>query len=268
MRRSSLAALFVFLLASAPPARAQDRTPLPSTPILLPPSPDGLDADQARDLAAWLDGMRKWQRMDKRWHNEPAHDVFGRIVDRVPKPPPPHWLEPRCAALPEVMRTGDGSLARACRVLAGLDEDPVAQSMRAATTAARLDREKTVKNTFLTRIHIDGLWTSTASDVRLYGLVGSHISLVDVGRVQFFGPPGVILLSMPDASGERHVRAGYTWGLSVRLGEVRLFAPSKNMTLFLTISKVWVPGGTAYDRLQPGGFDIAGFSLAPRKHTK
>jgi hypothetical protein len=36
------------------------------------------------------------------------------------------------------------------------------------------------------------------------------------------------------------------------------------MTLFLTMSKVWVTGGT-FDRLAPGGFDIAGFSLAPRK---
>jgi hypothetical protein len=117
-------------------------------------------------------------------------------------------------------------------------------------------------------VHIDGLWTSTASDVRVYGLVGSHIGLVDVGRVQFFGPPGVILLSVPDANGYRQIKAGYTWGLSVRLGDVRLFAPSKNMTLFLTVAKVWVPGGTAYDRLRPGGLDIAGFSLTRRKHRK
>jgi hypothetical protein len=49
---------------------------------------------------------------------------------------------------------------------------------------------------------------------------------------------------------------------------VRLFAQSKNLTLFLTVTKVWVTGG-AYNELgSGGGFDIAGFSLAPRRHTK
>jgi hypothetical protein len=52
--------------------------------------------------------------------------------------------------------------------------------------------------------------------------------------------------------------------MSIRLGDIRLFSPTKNMTLFLTISKVWLTGGT-YDSLEPGGFDIAGFSIAPRK---
>jgi hypothetical protein len=268
MRRLSLSTLLVCLVAAAPPARAQDVRPLPSTPIRLPAAPDTLTAEERRALDAWVDAMRKWQRMDKRWHNEPAHDIFGRFVDRQPKPPPPEWLEARCAALGAAVSTAAAPLDKACGIVAGLDEDATAKAMRTATAAARLAHEKTAKNMFLTRVHIDGLWTSTASDVRLYGLVGSHISLVDVGRVQFFGPPGVILVSVPDASGERRIRAGYSWGMSIRLGEVRLFAPTNNLTLFLTISKVWVPGGTAFDRLQAGGFDVAGFSLAPRKHTE
>jgi len=266
MRRSSLLVLFACLLAGAPPARAQGRAPLPSTRIVLPPDPAALTAAEQRELDAWVEAMRKWQRMDKRWHNEPAHDIFGRIVDRVPEPPPPGWLDARCAV--EGAAAAAAPLGPACRILAALTADPTASAIRVATAASRAEAETVVKSTFLTRIHIDGLWTSTATNVPIYGLVGSHISLVDVGRVQFFGPPGVLLVSVPDASGSRHVRPGYTWGLSVRLGDVRLFAESKNMTLFLTISKVWVPGGTAVDRLEPGGFDVAGFSLAPRKHPR
>jgi hypothetical protein len=109
-----------------------------------------------------------------------------------------------------------------------------------------------VKNTFLSRIHLDGLWTTTSTDARFYGLVGSHISLVDVGRVQFFGPPGVIVLSIPDGHGSRQIRMGYTWGMSVRLVDVRLFAPSKNLTLFLSMTKVWIVGGTYDRRLRSG----------------
>ena len=86
--------------------------------------------------------------------------------------------------------------------------------------------------------------------------------------MQFFGPPGVILLSVPDGHGSREMRAGYTWGLSVRLNDMRLFSPTKNVTLFLTVTKVWMTGNNAYDRLAPGGYDIAGFSLAPRRHTQ
>jgi hypothetical protein len=267
MRRLSLLVVLVCGLSPARPALAQNTAPLPARPIVLPLPPDVLSAGQQRDVDEWLRAIRAWQRVDKRWHNEPVHDAFGRIGDRAPKPPVPEWLEARCALFADAAEIA-GTLGQACRLIDALDTDPAADAVRTATTAARLDREKTVRNTFLTRLHIDGLWTSTSSDVRIYGLVGSHISLVDIGRVQFFGPPGVILLSVPDGTGHREIRAGYTWGMSVRLGDVRLFAPSKNLTLFLTVTKVWMPGGNAYDRLQPGGIDIAGFSLAPRKHGK
>ena len=75
----------------------------------------------------------------------------------------------------------------------------------------------------------------------------------------------------PDDTGARRLRAGYTWGMSIRLSDVRLFAPTKNLTLFLTITKVWVPGATAYDQrvLQPAADSTSPVSsLAPRKHTK
>jgi len=258
------------LLLIGVPVRAQEVAPLPSTPLVLPAFSLGgaLSAAERRELDAWLDAMRKWQRMDKRWHNEPKHDAFGRIRDRAAMPEAPDWLEARCATLgPALALNPTDPLGAACRILAGVDEDPTAEAIRASTAAKRADAEKVVKNSFLTRVHIDGLWTTTSTDYRMYGIVGSHISLVDVGRVQFFGPPGVILLSVPDGNGSREIRAGYTWGMSIRLGDVRLFAQSKNLTLFLTVTKVWVTG-SAYSGLGSGGFDIAGFSLAPRRHSK
>jgi hypothetical protein len=268
MRRllSPAVVLLPFLLAAN--ARAQEGTLLPSRPVVLAAPPDELSAAEQRELDAWVKHMRQWQRDDKRWHNEPAHDPLGRILTRAPRPDPPSWLEGRCAMFtpPTIAALGE-PLGPACRILAGIDEDAAASAIRASTAASRSAAEKTVKDTFLTRVHLDGLWTSTSTDYRMYGLVGSHISLVDVGRVQFFGPPGVILLSVPDGLGGREIRAGYTWGLSVRLSDVRLFAPTKNLTLFLSITKVWVNGPTT-GQLPGGSFDIAGFSLAPRKHKR
>ena len=264
-RVRSIAASSCLLLLCAAPAAAQAPAPLPSTRILFPAPAPELTAGQARELVAWLSATEKWQRFEKKWPNQAAHDPFGRVVERPARPDAPAWLDGYCGVLGTERAAGlDTDAGRACRLQAGLNVDLEAEAIRTSTEAARADREKIVKNTFLSRIHLDGLWTTTSTDARFYGLVGSHISLVDVGRVQFFGPPGVIVLSIPDGHGSRQIRMGYTWGMSVRLVDVRLFAPSKNLTLFLSMTKVWIVGGT-YDRLQAGGFDLAGFSLAPRR---
>ena len=255
------------LMFAAAPLCAQDAAPLSSRPVVLPAPLDALTAAHRGELEAWLAAMHKWQALDKRWHNEPSHDAFGHIRRRTPKPDAPAWLDARCAALaPGAAATLAAPLGPACRLIAAQADDPVADAIRASTTAARASAETVVKNSFFTRVHLDGLWTSTSTDVRMYGLFGAHISLVDVGRVQFFGPPGVLVLSVPDGRGGHEMRTGYTWGMSVRLTDVRLFAPAKNLTLFLTMTKVWMTGGT-FDRLQPGGLELAGFSLAPRRHS-
>jgi hypothetical protein len=108
------------------------------------------------------------------------------------------------------------------------------------------------------------MWSTTSSNGRLYGIVGSHLSLVDIGRIQLFGPPGVMLLTVPDGSGGRQMALGYTWGLSIRLGDVRIGAPTKNMTVFLNVTKVFL-GPTEGPAASSRGYDIVGFSIAPRK---
>ena len=85
-----------------------------------------------------------------------------------------------------------------------------------------------------------------------------------MGRLQVFGPPGVLLLSVPDVNGDRRLTLGYTWGLSVRLTDVALFGRSKDMTLFLNVSKVWTATG-ADSQGTGSGYDMMGFSIAPRK---
>jgi hypothetical protein len=260
------------LLSAGSMAHAQDAPVLPSAPVVLPaaPSPElmELSPEQQKELTHWLDDMAKWQRQEKRWPNEPAHNNYGKIVTRTLQPAPPDWLPASCASLAgSVAVKPPEALDKGCRVLQGLSADPEAEAIRQQTLAVRVDKEKVKKSSFFSRVHLDGLWSTTSSDVRYYGLVGSHISLVDVGRVQFFGPPGILVLRMPDGLRSHQIRVGYTWGLSVRLADLRLFTPQKNMTLFLSIAKCWTVGN-ASDRLTPGGFDIAGFSIAPRKNRE
>lgn len=251
MRTEQLTLTAFLLLAAATAAVAQTGPP-PVADATQTGTAAQLSADQARELSAWLRSMKEWRAFDARWSNRPARDGWGRIVKERTPPAPPAWLPEFCT----VSANENEETALACRLV----EDPraPAESLPGRREAERLAAERPPKRSrFFERLHIDGLWSTTAVNGRSYGIIGSHLTLVDVGRVQVFGPPGVLLLSVPDGKGSRRIELGYTWGVSVRLMDVRLFA-SRDMTLFLNLTKVWAGrGGQAYD--------IVGFSIAPRK---
>jgi hypothetical protein len=243
----------VFLATAA----SAQQLSLPGPPVTSTVYVEPLTPEQEREIDAWLAAMDVWRRDEAKWNNRPKRDGWGRIAARRPRPDAPSWLAAYCdsAAAAGINDLPERSV-KACR----LHDEPRAAISSTGTQApaAPIDAEKPPKHsTFLTRVHLDGLWTTTSTQGRAYGLVGSHVSLVDVGRLQIFGPPGVLLLSVPDVDGSRRVTLGYTWGVSLRLVDVRLF-DQKDMTLFLNVSKVWIGGGGQ-------GLDIVGFSLAPRR---
>jgi len=61
------------------------------------------------------------------------------------------------------------------------------------------------------------------------------------------------------------VAIGYTWGLSIRLGDVRMGAPTKNMTVFLNISKVFLGSTQAAAGSSAATTSSASQSLQGRK---
>lgn len=250
----------VFSLVFGSAALTSAQSLLPSLPPSVEASP--LSPDRERELDTWLSDMEKWQRYMAKYDNRPARDALGRIVPRRARPAEPAWLEAHCAAMQAAAPADRPErTARACALL--LDPLPAADVERLQRQAAREDAETPEKySSFLTRLHLDGAWVTMSSGPRTYGIVGFHVTLVDVGRVQIFGPPGVMLLSVPEVGGNRRVTLGYTWGLSIRLADVRLAAPTRNMSLFLTMSKLWVNGG-AQDQMTSA--QIVGLSLAPRK---
>jgi hypothetical protein len=259
MRSTCLLTLSCLVLLEISAAATSQQLPDP------PPPTDTslvLLQEQNRELGVWLSAMEKWQRYDIKYSNRPAHDAMGSIARHRPPPDAPAWLGAYCtgATAAHVLEL-DPRTKVGCLLL----EDPRTPIAAVPTPAqaARLDAEKSKHSSFMTRVHLDGLWTSASSGTRLYGLVGSHISLVDVGRLQVFGPPGVLLLSVPDYAGSRRVTLGYTWGLSVRLADVRLLGPTKDMTVFLNVSKVWMAAGA--DERTAGGYNMMGFSIAARK---
>jgi hypothetical protein len=220
-----------------------------------------LSEDQDRELTRWLTAMEKWQRYDSKWENRPVHDGWAHIVERTPPPGAPDWLAGRCTSLKEAhVLDLDPRTASACRLL----DDPRAPTV--AQAAKPVIEKPPPHSSFATRIHLDVLATTSQMGARMYGIIGTHVSLVDVGRVQLFGPPGVLVVTVPDGTGGRRVTFGYTWGISVRLADIRLGGRTKNMTAFLNISKVWLGTGET-GATNTRGYDIIGFSIAPRKKT-
>ena len=260
MRRPGLFVLACSLLVGAASGAAGQTAAPPESQPSIDQTAVPFSDEQDKELTAWLKAMEQWRQYDARYYNRPARDGLGRVTARRQPPPPPAWLPEYCATEAGVLDLKQRTMF-ACRLVA----DPRApwESVPTQVQAARLQAEQTPKhNRFLKRVHLDGLWTTTSTNGRFYGLIGSHVSLVDVGRLQVFGPPGVLLLSVPDGGDSRRIELGYTWGISFRLSDVRLFG-SKDMTLFVNISKVWVAAGT--NTAAGGrGYDIVGFSIAPR----
>jgi hypothetical protein len=259
-----LAIFCVALLGLGSLARAQDAS---LERVATPPAIDvaALTPEQNAQLSDWLSAVKKWQQYDEKWRNKPVRDGWGRITARRPSPAAPTWLAAHCDTVAAAGLAGfDKATAIACRVLA----DPRASFAEVpAPVNARPGADKPQPHSsFLTRLHVDGLWSTTGADRRLYGIVGAHMRLVDIGRLQIFGPPGVMLLTVPEGRrGGRRVTLGYTWGLSIRLVDMRVGAPTRNMTLFLNVSKVFL-GSVATATAESRSYDMVGFSLAPRKN--
>jgi hypothetical protein len=261
MRRAGALVLSCsLLLGFASVAAAQQGPPPHSSPASDASGYVPLSPDQNRELATWLSAMEEWKRYDAKWHNRPARDAWGRVAARKRPPDAPGWLEVHCASAAAAgVLEFEPRASNACRLLA--DPWTATASVPAAVQAAETPAKH---SSFLTRVHLDFLSTTTSTGGRLYGLIGSHVSLVDVGRLQIFGPPGVMLLSVPSERGGRRITLGYTWGVSLRLMDMRLGAPTKNVTLFVNVSKVWVGGGIEPSG-KASGVDIVGLSIAPRK---
>jgi hypothetical protein len=267
MDRSSRVALFAgCLMAAASLARAQESVPpLSARSVAFAAAPIiDLSREQDSELRQWLAAMTKFRRAHPGPPNTLAHGMNGSIVARKVPPAAPPWLFEYCADGHSALRRSSGPLGEGCRLIAASPEAVAAQVSLTQVQKQRAAHERVQHSSFFSRLHLDGLWTTPATGVRSYGLLGSHISLVDLGRLQSFGPPGLLLLLVPDGTGSRSVRVGYTWGFSVRLADMKLLAPTKNVTLFVTVSKCWIAGGDRPGNGR-GAMDLVGFSIAPRK---
>jgi hypothetical protein len=173
-------------------------------------------------------------------HAQVAPVVAGESTHQTNKPDVP------CASLDEKERRR----TERCKTDEERREDDLAKREK-----ERAERERPTKTSLLTWIHTDALWTESSSGASMFGIVGVHLAVANVGRVYFFGPPGVMLVSEETPDG-RTWRGRFTWGVGFHLFDFRAPSTSRRARLFLNVAKVW--SGTDYRT----GADMVGLSVS------
>jgi hypothetical protein len=257
--------LLASFLSSAYPAYAQppELQPLPARALpfdqveLTPDAPVIVLSEHDLDvLAAWTHDFAQWQAAFERWRHpkEPPREFlsWNEFLEHHPKPQPPSWLGAVCPLLEE-----DAQFANPCARLADWRDDPFLTKSRHATAAALQQQEAPKNSVWWRNLHLDGLWSTTQSNVAALGLFGTHLTVSVEGRLQVFVTPGILLVSVPTFYGSRVLSPATDWGLTYRLFNVG------RSTVHFNLVQAWMLGGGA-EQIAGTHLTLAGFSLTRR----
>lgn len=161
-----------------------------------------------------LTELKKWVKEDAKylkWYKAYGNRVRVKLRHR---PEPPAWLSTECVDLVG----GEGLLVSACNLFHEIHEGELLTRTRKTIQTQRAHKEALVKSKWYERVHLGGGWP-IVSDLRKsnYGaIVATHISVVDVGRVEI-NLPGLMFLSLQDNRGRRVIRQATHFGISLKL---------------------------------------------------
>jgi hypothetical protein len=256
-------------LSAAPLARAQasDAEPLAARTLSFSFSqielmPDAaaivISDDEMHAMDVWTRDFANWQTTFERWRRSklPKDAIsWPAFLERSPKPQPPSWLGEVCPLLEDA-----AEFAKPCLQLADWRDDPFLTKNRHAAAVALQQQEAPKNSVWWRNLHLDGLWSTTQSNVAALGLFGTHMTVGIEGRLQVFVAPGILLVSVPSLYGTRVLHPATDWGITYRL-----FDFGRN-TVHFNLVHAWMLGSAA--QLQDAQLTLAGFSLTrrPRPH--
>ena len=145
-------------------------------------------------------------------------------------------------------------LLSAGALLVGLSQPASARDQEPSRPAVNEDE----RATFLRWLHTDVLWVPAESGNSTYGLIGVHLVVARVKRIDIYGPPGVMLLRQKTSTGWMY-RPGFTWGMSIRLVDLKVPGVNRPLTAFINVSRCWTNGG------EENAMDMVGFSFTWRR---
>jgi len=220
-----------------------------------------------KEFAAWQAREKRWRENRRLYANYVSYE--GMMVPYVERPDPPVWLGPYCAREQAVSTMGFSIVCDAYDEYQEYDWAAHIDGPQAAVTYSTkvLLPGKREPGGFvdylLKNVHFDGPWTNGSSGPRVYGLLGTHLTLARAGRIYFWGPPGVLLLRHP--TGEVQVRM--TWGIDIFVGDVPVpFGAGFKVPIYFSIAKAFGKNEQqAIERGVNAGLDMLGFSVTLKR---
>lgn len=246
--------LTVFAASSA--AQTTETIPLKADPDALatPEAPLVIVTQERVDeLERWATEFAAWQVWAEQWLNRRQPGFWSNYIERTKKPDPPAWLDDQFCGL----LSGEQPFTRGCALLTTWREDPIVTKQRRTSGAALAQIENPKNSIWWQHIHVDGVYSSTQSNVSAFGLFGAHVSLDVAGRLQTFLAPGILLVSVPTLNGSREMYPATDFGISYRLFDVG------RSTVHFNMVQAWVLGNQP--NLLNGKLLLAGFSVSFRR---
>jgi hypothetical protein len=216
--------------------------------------------EKVRELEDWVPKEEDYEEWATANRNKFAHNSQdGRLIkERKVRPEPPAWLAAECEhnqaeSLP--------IFVKACKLLFAHTEQAKVDALVQQVFDQRLLKDKSKFSIFFERIHLDGPAMIGSNQQRLFAIAGVHVTLVSVGRINFYGPPGVLFISVPDRNGNRVIEPWFSWGVSLELGKIRLPTNGDILKVHLNVTKNWKWGGESV-YIARNGVDMMGLGIS------
>lgn len=227
----------------------------PTVPVVL-----ALTEVEKVELEKWLEEDKKYRKWYLKYGNRALYDNKTRIKIR-PRPESPIWLTAKCAS-EEIL---DPLLKSGCDVLQEIAADANVKLLREKIMAQRLQKESPWNTNLLKYVHIGGFWPVVDDFRRVkYGAVfESHVSIPMPGRLEI-NLPGIIVLSIPDRTGERVFRIGTDLGLGFRMREFYWPQTTQAFILHFNMVHAWPQGDIASQAGLSQELTLVGFSITAK----
>jgi hypothetical protein len=214
-----------------------------------------LSPERVREADEWTRAFTAWQEWAEQWMGRRQPGRWAYAVDRMQEPDPPAWLEDACTLL-----SAERELSTACNLLASWRLEPWEARSRKVAAAAVAQQEAPTKSTWWRHLHLDGLSSTTQSNISAVGLFGAHFTIDVAGRLQLFAAPGILVVSVPNLRGERDLWPATDFGFSYRLFDLGRASIHGNLV------HAWMIGNRA--ALVNPNLVLAGFSITfkPQPH--
>ena len=224
---------------------------------------------------ACADQWAEWQRAEQEWRawmvEHGGRTVYGRFgsspAERLQRPEVPAWVPARCEMLDESGFAPD----EVCRFFAEtLAYDwPEHLETPEPPPLTRVPKPVGEMGDFWTwfrkSLHYDGFWVVPDTRSRAFLLAGVHVAWAQISERMYLFGPGVMLVRMNDGAGNSVFRPAQTWGISIRLKDVKLFKSRNEFSLYFNVANGRIHGQAQQFVSEGRGMTVVGFSISAKK---